>query len=153
MGTQGVLADITEKDLREAIIECKGVMKKVARKLQVGHACAYRYLNKYPMLKPILEEYRHGLREEDLDEAEDVLRYAMKECKESDLTNALKACMFFLNNRGKERGFSAPEMQNKEAVVQSQEMMKTMIDAFRSSSQEQKQDRPQDKAQQEDHSQ
>ena len=114
MGTPGVPFPYTEDDIKESIIKHNGVMRKVAEELNCSHDCIYRHFNKYPSLKSILEQYRYGRKERVLDSSEDVLLYAVEECKEKDLTNSLKAAFFFLNNRGKDRGYTPlPEVSNQ----------------------------------------
>lgn len=130
MGSPGCPFPYGENDIRNAIIKTKGVMRQAAKELNCDPATLYRHFNKYPALKPILDEYRWGMKEEDLDSAEEVLRHAMTKCAESDLTNALKASFFFLNNRGKERGYSPIPEQNKEQQKEAYAAVKALAEAM-----------------------
>lgn len=134
MGLGGVPARITEQDIHDAIVKHHGVMKRVAEECGVSHNTIYIHFNKYPNLKPLLDEHRMGRKERMLDTAEEVLDYAMSECKEKDINAALKACMFFLNNRGRERGYSPIPEQNKEQQKEAYNLVKNLAEAMTQSS-------------------
>ena len=130
MGTSGVPLNITENEIRDAIIKYKGVIRKMSEAFDISPETMYRHYYKYPNLKPLLEEYRNCRKDRMLDTAEDVLDYAMSECKEADINAALKASMYFLNNRGKERGYSSLPEQSKEGQKDALNAVLTLANAM-----------------------
>lgn len=133
MGTPGVPLDITKEQIVQSIKKCKGIGKNICKDLSICYHTFLRQINKDPELVQLLKDVRHAKIEEQLDYHEEVLEYASS-LKEQDLTNALKAAFFYLNNKGKERGYSSlPEQakeQNKEALTH----LLSLAEAMKSSS-------------------
>ena len=105
MGTQGVPIDIPKSSLISSIKKRKGVLTHVCKDLDITHPTAHKLINADPDLKQLLAEERNSYDEYLCDKAESVLVYALNKC-ESDLSNALGASKFILNNKGKNRGYS-----------------------------------------------
>jgi hypothetical protein len=106
MGTPGVSSNFTKEDICSALKECKGVVTHSAIKLKVNRSTLDRYIRQFGLEKE-LKEFREQHDEEMLDEAENVLKYALS-VRKDDLGNSLKSAFYLLNNKGKRRGFAHP---------------------------------------------
>lgn len=105
MGTPGVPLDIPKSVIVETIKKRKGVMTHISKDLNISQTTAYKHFNADPELKQLLSEERNSYDEYLCDKAESVLVYALNKC-ETDLSSALGASKYVLNNKGKSRGYS-----------------------------------------------
>ncbi len=104
MAIRGVPLNKTKQNIIDALKECKGVVTHAANKLKITRQCIYNIIKENEDMKPLLAEMREEYEEELLDAAEDVITYALNN-KENDLTNAMKAAYFALNNKGSKRNW------------------------------------------------
>lgn len=105
MGTSGVPLTIPKNIIINAIKKRNGVLTAAAKDLDCSRPWLIQHVNSDPELKDILAKERNAYDEYLCDKAESVLVYALNKC-ETDLSNALGASKFILNNKGKNRGYS-----------------------------------------------
>ena len=105
MGTPGVPLKYKEDDFADALKKRKGRLVYVAKDMGMHRSTLWEHLKKYPKLQILLKELRDEYIEDGKDLAEDVLMFAMTN-KSNDLGRALEATKYFLNNQGKDRGYS-----------------------------------------------
>lgn len=115
MGTQGVKLNFDKSLLTEVIKRNKGVIKNIQKDLKCCNETVHNYINADPELVDLLARERNGYVEELMDEAEDTLKYAIAN-REKDLTNALKATFYSLNNHGRKRGYSRYEKAEEQEI-------------------------------------
>jgi len=110
MGTPGVPWVKDNAIILTAIKKHKGRITHIAKDPSIDCAIITirTRINNTPELKEMLEDCRNNWVEDTLNQAEDVLKQAMDKI-DSDANVALKSAMFFLNNQGKDRGYSSPE--------------------------------------------
>jgi len=107
VATQGVKLPITEAEITAAIIKCKGRLTNACRELGICYETIRKHTDNKPHLVKLIADLRKDYTESMTDKAEDCLSDAMDNRK-ADMTNALKASMFFLNNHGRNRGYNPP---------------------------------------------
>jgi len=88
------VARVTKSKLIEAVNDSDGFVTNVSRKLGVSRTTVYKYFERYPEAKDLLEE----VRETRLDEAEQQL---FKAIRDGNMT----ATIFFLKTIGQKRGY------------------------------------------------
>lgn len=115
MGVQGVPRGFDQTTISEAIITGKGRMNKIAETLQCAISTAREYIALYPECVKLLQNERNKRDENLLNGAEDTLQYAIDNHK-IDVNAALKSSFFVLNNKGKLRGYIAPQQANDENI-------------------------------------
>lgn len=104
MGTSGVPWDATKSQIIESIKKQYGRITYVAKELNCDYITVKRRVDKDPELQQILAEARSGFGETLLDMAESSL---MRGLSNEDPAAYLKAAMYVLNNKGKERGYNS----------------------------------------------
>ena len=113
MGTPGVPCNLTEDLILDAIKKASGRMNKIAEILDLSMTCAREHLFRYPECVKLLANERNKRDESLLNGAEDTLQYAIDQ-RDKDVNAALKSSFFVLNNKGKLRGYIAPQQANDE---------------------------------------
>jgi len=116
MGTPGVATTVSKKDLEDAIKKRRGVAAKVQDDLNIGHNLFYRLIEKFS-LKELLNEERNAYKERLCDVAESVLLTGMLQTE--DISSALSAAKYVLNNQGRDRGYypPVPPPEKKETII------------------------------------
>ena len=112
MGAQGVPCQYTSSEIREAIERHKGRLCVAAKALKIKYDTIRKYVDREPALRELVDELRKDYVETMLDSAEDCLSDAMDNRK-ADMSNALRASMFFLNNQGKARNYNPPAINQQ----------------------------------------
>ena len=112
MGAQGVPCQYTSSEIREAIEKHKGRLCPASKSLGIKYDTIRKYVDREPALRELVDDLRKGYIETILDTAEDCLSDAMDN-RQADMSNALKASMFFLNNQGKPRGYNPPTINQQ----------------------------------------
>lgn len=106
MGTPGVPFDPPRELIVAAIKKYKGVVSHIAIQFDVTVMTMRRYLNKDPELCALLEEARICWVDELCDVAEGTLLHTVGQ--REDLSAAMRAVQFALNNHGRKRGYIHP---------------------------------------------
>lgn len=112
MGVSGVRWKPQKSDIMDALQQAKGVVTQAAKMLGVQRTTLSEYIKNNPDIKPLLEEMRYHFEEELLDASEQLLRACVGQ--RDDLSAALKAAFYYLNNKGKKRGYAHPRVQDGE---------------------------------------
>lgn len=108
MGLSGTPLNLDRQEIIDAIKKHHGVISHVCKALKVHHESIYKRLRGDEELQEILSEARKVHTEKRLDVAENALDKLIENF-EKDPSTAAKAIFFFLNNKGKERGYNPPE--------------------------------------------
>lgn len=127
MATPGVKADISKESIVSTLKECKGIISKSAKKLDVSESYLRKRIKEWVDVVELLADLRHNFEELLLDMAENCVASAMSNQKE-DPGNALKSSMFVLNSRGAQRNwsntlanvgpvYSEIDIQNKDMII------------------------------------
>ncbi len=106
MGTQGVKFCPDKSKIIEAIKKYKGVITHICKGLDVAHVTIINYINKDPELKQLMSEERNAFDDVLCDMGESVLIHSMRQTE--DLSSALSAAKYSLNNKGRKRGYAPP---------------------------------------------
>ena len=101
------MARLTKDMVRDAIEKKGGLLVDVARECGVSRQAIYKFLERYPDLKPGLERAREVTK----DKAESKLLALFD--SEDDRT-ALNAVKFYLSNQAKDRGYNTEKEEKKE---------------------------------------
>jgi hypothetical protein len=128
MGTPGVPFDVPKETIVHALNKNRGVLRYACMDLDCSYHTLYRAVQKEPELIELLKALRHGLIEDRLDESEAVLEYALHN-KSNDLSSALKAAMYKLNNLGRKRGYTPPSAYQVEIDPDKAKLMASMFDS------------------------
>lgn len=107
MGVPGVPLNIPKESIATAIKNNNGRMNKIALSLDIGITTARKYISQDAELMALLHDYRQHRDENLLEGAEDTLQKAFDR-NDEDMSSALKATIFVLNNKGKSRGYTPP---------------------------------------------
>lgn len=116
MATPGVPWDCKDSVIVEHLKKAKGRLTYACKTLNVHYETLKKRIDKTPELQKILSELRNELDTTLLDSAENCLLYAMSK-QDQDLGNALKSSFYVLNNKGKDRGYSAKNHPNNQPDV------------------------------------
>lgn len=108
MGTCGVPWEHDRVAIIEALKRERGRLTFACKLLKVSYPTLKKYIDQDCELTQLLSDLRNEFDEDLLDSAEDVLKLAMNKAS-IDLTNALKASFYALNNKGKSRGYAHPK--------------------------------------------
>jgi len=108
LGTPGVKLEIPKASIESAIKNANGRISKVAITLGCSIEAIRRLINKDEELVQMLKDYRQHRDENLLEGAEDTLQKAIDTNDPDNMANALKASMFVLNSKGKNRGYFSP---------------------------------------------
>lgn len=100
----------TVEQVLEAIKDTGGIKTEVCQRLNCGRRTIYLYIDRYPEIKEAFEEEEEKV----LDMAESSL-FAM--IQNGDLT----AIFYYLNNKGRRRGYGAPSGKFQEQEQQTEE--------------------------------
>lgn len=104
----------------DALKATGGNVTLAAEMLKCCKQTLYQWIWDYPDIKEEIERLREVAREVQLDQSEAVVSFA-ESMKEKDLTNALKAAMFKLNNLGSKRKYNHPDVaavkENQKAIA------------------------------------
>ncbi len=109
MGTPGVPLNFKEDEIRDTIKKYSGRMIKIAEHFDCSFAAMRLQIDRFPELIQLLVFERQKRDERLLEGAEDTLQDAM-DGRAVDMNAALKSSFFVLNNKGKLRGYHAPNM-------------------------------------------
>jgi hypothetical protein len=104
MGISGVVWNPKKEEVLESLKKHGGVITHAAKALKVDRRTLRAYVKRSDELSAELEDLRFHYNEELLDGAEETLRHAVYQ--REDLAHSLKAAMFILNNKGRQRGWS-----------------------------------------------
>lgn len=104
-----------KRDIEDALYKSKGRISHACKILNIARSTLYKYLDKHPELKDLIEKLRHDFEEVLLDKSENVIEYALSQMQ-NDLGYALKASFFTLKARGKKRGWSIESDTDKEEI-------------------------------------
>lgn len=114
MGVPGVPIKINPSEIAEAIKKYRGVVSRIHPALGMSHDTFYKLLKKHPSLKEALDEARETHTLELVDGAENAL---VKALSQDDMSIALKAAMYVLNNKGRDRGYNHPNAEVKQVSL------------------------------------
>jgi hypothetical protein len=114
MGLQGVEWTATKSDISDAIKKTNGVLYRTAQHLNIARYTLYRRIQEDEELQQLIIDIRNDYIEKKLDIAEETNLSAMEK-RDKDMTNALKASFFVLNNLGKKRGYNHPRSNDTPA--------------------------------------
>lgn len=103
MGVQGVEHGFTDQELFDALEATNGVVVKAAEVLRLAPRTLHHLIRQKPHLKNALVEIRRQFQYNLLDQSENVLCKSI--FQEEDLSLALRAATYVLNNIGHERGY------------------------------------------------
>lgn len=106
MGTPGVPFNIPKEVILEAIKTRKGVITHICKDLSSAHGTLIKHINADSDLKAALDAARHEYDDILCDVAEGTMLYTAGQ--REDLSAAISACKFVLNNKGKKRGYTPP---------------------------------------------
>ena len=112
MATPGVALKITDSELVNAITKHKGKLSYAARELNIHYVTLRKYTDDKPEIVQLIADLRNGYDVNLLDKAENVLEFAMDKM-DTDINAALKSSMFVLNNKGKDRGYNPPSINQQ----------------------------------------
>ncbi len=130
MATPGTPWIVKKSTIVQVLKRTKGRISRAAKALGVAHVTLRLKIDADPELVKLLQDLRNDFDSVLVDAAENTLLYAVKNSKK-DLTNALKSSFFVLNNKGKERGYSAknnPNNQNQALDIDSLRKLAQVID-------------------------
>ena len=105
MGTSGVPFNIPKKVIIESIKKKKGVVTQICADLDICHDTYLKHIKPNPEYKEIIDSARNDYSTTICDMAETALMRALNQ--KDDLSSALSSAKFVLNNKGKDRGYSA----------------------------------------------
>jgi hypothetical protein len=108
LGTPGVKLNIPKASLIAAIKNANGRVSKIAVSLGCAIETVRKYIGEDEELVQMLKDYRQHRDENLLEGAEDTLQKAIDTNDPDNMANALKASMFVLNSKGKNRGYFSP---------------------------------------------
>ena len=107
MAVPGKPCPYTKVEIVEALVKHEGRMCPAAKSLGLCYQTVKNFYDAHEDIKQLVDDMRKDFEETLLDSAESVLVFAMNR-KDEDMTNALKATIFTLNNKGKPRGYHPP---------------------------------------------
>ena len=97
---------------RDAVIAAlkkhKGVYRQACKELNINRNSISKYVRADPELLALVNELRYAFEEDMLDACEDVITKLVKKVDE-DPSHSLKASIYYLNNKGKKRGYAHPD--------------------------------------------
>lgn len=93
---------ITKNDFKEAITNTFGCITTIAKRLQVSRTGLYKFLDRNPELKSLIE-----------DEKEFLLDVAESKLFEKVINGDLSAIKYLLDNKGRGRGYGQQQYQDK----------------------------------------
>lgn len=128
MGIQGIAFDVPKTRLTRAIKEHKGVITHIAKELGYNQETILKHIRKDPELLEELQGARSSWEEEVLDLAENYLVNSMQQF--DDRSSGLSAARFYLNNKGRKRGYTPPSV-NPDQGKQEAAVVETILDGFR----------------------
>ena len=101
----GIPFNPEKKDVLDALEKANGIVTNAAKEMGVHRHTLESFISEHEDVKEFLNKVRFSHDEKQLDIAENVIHYAMS-LGQTDLASALKASFYFLNNKGKKRGYS-----------------------------------------------
>ena len=113
MGTPGVPLNFDEDSIAESIKTYSGRLSKIAEYFKCSITAMRLQIERFPELVLMLANERNKRDERLLEGAEDTLQDAM-DGRAADMNAALKSSFFVLNNKGRLRGYHAPNMPASE---------------------------------------
>lgn len=108
MGVQGIPHGFTDQEIFDAIEKTKGVVVRASELLCLSPRALHEILSEKPHLRTALREIRRQFQYEMVDQSEQVLCKSIYQ--EEDLSLALRAATYILNNLGRDRGYCHPEV-------------------------------------------
>lgn len=108
MGIGGIRHGISDEDFIEALEQSEGVVTQAAKLLRVTPPTIYNIINENPHLEKALKDVRFRYQQKMLDRSEHVLQHLVHQ--EQDMGLAYKSAVYTLNNLGRPRGYSHPEV-------------------------------------------
>lgn len=124
MAVQGVMID--ESEICKALEKNNGKVLYAAKDLNCHPSAIYRHLQASTKLKTVLEEARKCYDEIRLDYCENVLDGFIqtqrrdnkgKLNEDYDASHSYKSAIYYLNNKGEERGYAHPESRQKNSQI------------------------------------
>ena len=103
----GCIWEPDEDRVIEVLEKVNGRLYKAIPIFGVNTRTLTNYLKRHPRVMKELEEVRYAFNQALMDKSENVFDAAL-DGHEEDMTNALKAATFIMNNLGKERGYAHP---------------------------------------------
>lgn len=127
MATSGSPWIIDKQDIIDTIKRRKGVLRHVAKDLNVAPTTLLKKINSDPEIVQLVKDERNAVHEISLDESEETILYAMQN-REIDLSNALKSAFFTLNSKGESRGWKNTNANSNTFVFKEIDPTKTKHD-------------------------
>lgn len=93
-----------------------GKIKTASKALNIDETTIYNLIEKYPQLKQTLDEARKHYCEKEIEIAENGIQKLIQKIDEKPDT-ALKAIIFYLNNKAKHRGYNHPNEKTDDERV------------------------------------
>lgn len=108
MAIPGIPHGITDDEFIIAFERCGGILEQAAAELGVTTKCIHDHMRKNPSVREELNQIRRRYQYRMLDRAEKVLNDSMDQ--EEDPNLAFRSSVYVLNNLGRDRGYSHPEV-------------------------------------------
>jgi len=127
MATSGVPYNPDKQQIIQCLINEHGRITNAADALDVQYVTLKRYIDKHPDLVQLLDEIRQARVYKLTHAAEDTLDTAIQN-KDADMTNALKASFYVLNNLGRRLGYAHEAVKEVESAVSQTQLLKVLND-------------------------
>ncbi len=131
MGVGGRPFLFKKADMLRAIEKHNGVIMRIAKEFGVDRSTIHTKFREDVDFQQALSKARKEYVEVLLDKSESALEMALDRCEE-DMNNALKSAFYYLNNLGRDRGYSPPTQTaipvDPEYIKRFEECMKTVAD-------------------------
>lgn len=127
----GVKFNYSEDDIVDALRANKGNLRATSRMLNCSHQYIYEFIEEHPHLKQILNKIRHAQDDEMLTLCENQLTKAILMI-DTKPRIALDAVKFFLDRKGKSRGYGASTdiSQQQSLEIQTNTLHETLKKAY-----------------------
>ncbi len=126
MGTSGVLWKGKKTAIIDTLKKRNGVVSLAAKDFGINRHTLTKRIQEDSELQELVERLRNDFVEQRLDSAEDTIIFALQR-RDIDLSNALRAAFFVLNNLGRRRGYVPPRLAEREMEADYEAVRKEIV--------------------------
>jgi len=113
---------LTKETVITALKKHGGVYLHACEELHVARRCFSKYVHRHPDLVELVKELRHDYDEEMQDAAVSVFKKLIAKA-DDDPAHAFKSAQYYLNNKGRKRGYAHPDAEKNDSTLTAAQAM------------------------------